>query len=147
MATPLSLGAPHHIRLTVTDVARSQEFYTGVLGFEVAVGGPPPEDDPQHDAVVETLQGGIIMSNGSLMVGLRPVSEEYAEDRFSPFRVGLDHVCFSVPARSDLEAAAQALEDRGVEHGEVRDLPALGMAFLAVFDPDGIALELTAPLG
>ena len=30
--------------------------------------------------------------------------------------------------------------------GPIRDLVPLGLWFLAFFDPDGIALELTAPL-
>jgi len=33
-----------------------------------------------------------------------------------------------------------------VEHGPIREVPPLGLAFLAAFDPDGMAVELTAPL-
>ena len=33
-----------------------------------------------------------------------------------------------------------------MEHGPIRELAPLGLSFLAFFDPDGIALELTAPL-
>jgi len=33
-----------------------------------------------------------------------------------------------------------------VEHGPIRELVPLGLSFLAFFDPDGIALELTAPI-
>ena len=38
MAQSLSVGPIHHIRMTVTDVERSREFYTSVLGFQV-IGG------------------------------------------------------------------------------------------------------------
>ncbi len=38
------------------------------------------------------------------------------------------------------------LDERGVEHGPIRDLAPLGLSFLAFFDPDGIALELSAPI-
>jgi catechol 2,3-dioxygenase-like lactoylglutathione lyase family enzyme len=31
----------HHVRLTVTDLARSRQFYSEVLGFEVAAESPP----------------------------------------------------------------------------------------------------------
>jgi catechol 2,3-dioxygenase-like lactoylglutathione lyase family enzyme len=41
----LTLGPVHHIRLTVTDLERSKAFYTGVLGFQVAMDTLPPEDD------------------------------------------------------------------------------------------------------
>jgi hypothetical protein len=40
----------------------------------------------------------------------------------------------------------RVFDEHGVEHGPVREVPAMGMAFLAAFDPDGIALELTAQL-
>ena len=63
-----------------------------------------------------------------------------------PFRVGLDHISFSVPARPDLDAAVKLFDERGVPHGPIRELASFGLAFLAFFDPDGIALELTAPI-
>ncbi len=45
MTNQIKVGPVHHLRLTVTDVNRSREFYTGVLGFEVAMAEPPPADD------------------------------------------------------------------------------------------------------
>jgi glyoxylase I family protein len=144
----IPLGAVHHLRLTVTDVARSVAFYTDVLGFEVAVEAPPPPDDPNHEALVDSLQGGVILMHAGMFVGLRPVDEGRASaaDRFDAHRVGLDHLSFAVPSRSDLDAAIRLLDDRGVEHGPIRELAPLGLSFLAFFDPDGIALELTAPI-
>jgi glyoxylase I family protein len=144
----LPVGAIHHLRLTVTDVARSRAFYTEVLGFTVAVEEPPPPDDDHHEAIAESLQGGVILMHDGMFIGLRPIDDERARgaDRFDPLRIGLDHLSFSVPTRADLEAAAQLLDERGIEHGPVRELVPLGLCFLAFFDPDGIALELTAPI-
>ena len=144
----LPVGAVHHLRLAVTDVQRSVTFYTEVLGFQVAMAAPPPADDPDHDAIVDSLQGGVILMHEGMFVGLRPVDEEraIAADRFDPLRVGLDHLSFQVPSRTDLDAAAKLLDERGVEHGPIRELVPLGLSFLAFFDPDGIALELTAPM-
>jgi glyoxylase I family protein len=138
----LPVGQIHHLRLAVTDVERSKAFYTEVLGFQVAVDGPPPP------AIVDSLQGGVILLHGEMFIGLRPVDSDRAAagDRFDPFRVGLDHLSFSVPARSDLEAAVQLLDERGVEHGPIRELVPFGLSFVAFFDPDGIALEVTAPI-
>jgi len=148
MAIPLSLGPVHHLRLTVTDVERSRAFYTEQLGYKIAMDTPPPADDPHHDLTVEILQGGIVMVNGDTLVGLRPVDAERqrAGDRFDPFRCGLDHLSFAVAGRADLEAAVQAFKDHGVEHGGITDLPPFGIAVLPFKDPDGLALELTAPL-
>jgi catechol 2,3-dioxygenase-like lactoylglutathione lyase family enzyme len=148
MAGLLKLGPVHHIRLTVSDVERSRAFYTEVLGFEVAVDGPPPDDNPYHDLAVENLQGGIVMINEGMLLGLRPVDEDRAAagDSFDPFRVGLDHLSFSVGSRDELEAAARVLDERGNRRGEITELPMFGIAVLPVRDPDGIQLELTAPL-
>jgi glyoxylase I family protein len=146
MVVPLSLGPVHHLRLTVTDVERSRAFYTELLGFQVAMDAPPPADDPHHDLTVDLLQDGIVMANGDLLLGLRPVDAQRTSDRFDPFRCGLDHLSFSVATKADLEAAVEAFEERGVEHSAITDLPPFGIAVLPFKDPDGVALELTAPL-
>lgn len=146
MAVQLALGPVHHLRLTVTDVDRSRTFYTELLGFQVAMDAPLPPGDPNHELTQEILQDGIVMANGDLLVGLRPVDADRAGDRFDPFRCGLDHLSFTVPSRADLEAAAKAFDERGVEHGDITDLPPFGIAVLPFKDPDGLALELTAPL-
>src|SRR3569833_2415534 len=137
MSSPLRVGAPHHVRRPVTDVARSQAFYTEVFGFSMAMPGPP-DDDPDGLAA-DALQGGVALINAGVMIGLRPVDATNADDRFDPFRVGLDHLSFAVDGRDQLDAAV-------VEHGPIREVPARGVAFLAAFDPDGIAVELTAQI-
>jgi catechol 2,3-dioxygenase-like lactoylglutathione lyase family enzyme len=144
----LQLGGVNHIRVSVTDVARSKAFYTEVLGFQVAVDEPPPPDSEHHTSVADALQGGVVLVHEGMLFGLRPVDDERAQagDRFDPLRVGLDHLSFNVPSRADLDQAAALLEERGIEHGPIRDLPLFGLCFMAFFDPDGIALELTAPM-
>ena len=141
MNTPIPCGDIHHLRLTVTDVGRSREFYTGLLGFQVAVESPPP-DDPAAAETFKLLFGGVVMIRGNLIMGLRPMAPE--ADRFDPDRVGLDHLSFSVPRREDLEQAAKLLDERGVTHGEITRLPGFGIDVLSFEDPDGIQLELTA---
>jgi len=60
--------------------------------------------------------------------------------------VGLDHLSFSVPSREDLEQAAALFEEHGVTHGVITRLPSFGIDVLSFKDPDGIQLELTAPV-
>jgi catechol 2,3-dioxygenase-like lactoylglutathione lyase family enzyme len=136
-------GDIHHLRLTVTDLARSREFYTGLLGFEVAVESPPP-GDPAAAGTFKILFGGIVMTRGNLLMGLRPMAP--ADDRFDPDRVGLDHLSFSVPSRDDLERALRLFGERGVPHGEITPLASFGIDVLPFEDPDGVQLELTAPM-
>ncbi len=134
----------HHVRFTVTDLERSLSFYTEVLGFEVAARSQGDPNDPAVREDPAQLYGGVVFQSNGMLIGLRPVAE--GEDRFQSTRVGLDHISFAVPSRADLEAAASLLAERGIEHGEVMDLPGFGIAILSFSDPDGIHLELTAPL-
>jgi catechol 2,3-dioxygenase-like lactoylglutathione lyase family enzyme len=143
MATQIAVGPIHHLRLTVTDVNRSRDFYTRLLGFDVGVESPSP-DDPAAEAMYKILWGGVVLVRGNLLMGLRPVAPE--GDRFDEDRVGLDHLSFAVPSRADLEAAAQLFAERGVTHGEITRLDSFGIDILPFRDPDNIQLELTAPI-
>jgi glyoxylase I family protein len=136
-------GDIHHLRLTVTDVQRSRQFYTGLLGFDVVVESPPPED-PSAAEVFKVLFGGVVMIRGNLLMGLRPMAP--SGDRFDPDRVGLDHLSFGVAGRADLERAAALLDEHGVTRGEITSLPSFGIDVLSFEDPDGVQLELTAPM-
>lgn len=118
----LSLGHPHQIRFTVTDLERSAKFYTEVLGLQVALAELPPPGHEHHDELAEAVQGGTILTNGSMLIGLRPVAEGRAGDKFDPFRVGLDHVSFGLDSRAELEDAARKLDELGVDHGPIREL-------------------------
>ena len=140
----IETGPIHHLRLTVTDVERSREFYTGLLGFQVAVESPPP-DDPSAEAVYRVLFGGVVMVRGGLLLGLRPVAP--AGDRFDEDRVGLDHLSFGVASRAELEEAVRLFDERGVPHGEITTLDGFGIHILPFRDPDNIQIELTAPVG
>ncbi len=133
MATEIITNGVHHIRLIVTDPVRSRDFYTSLLNFQVAAELPP----------------GFVLTNGNMLLGITPPWDEskaLANDHFSPNRVGLDHLSFGVANRAELEKAAALFDLHGVEHGEVRDLPPFGITILSFSDPDGIQLELTAPL-
>ena len=134
----------HHLRLTVTNLKRSRAFYTDVLGFEVVAESPGSPDDPAVRADPDQLYGGVVFLTNGLLFGLRPVAR--SDDRFDSERVGLDHVSFSVASRQALEEAARRLEERSIPHGAIRELPTFGIAILSFEDPDGVHLELTAPV-
>jgi glyoxylase I family protein len=134
-----------HVRLTVSDIVRSKAFYDQVFGWTVAIDESAHVDEPGVRQSPERVFGGVVyLTPSGTLLGLRPVSS----DRFDPDRTGLDHISFMVDSRTDLEAAQQALEAAGIEHGEVKKIGgAAGIAILSFSDPDGIQLELTAPLG
>ena len=133
MSTQITTTGVHHIRLIVTDPIRSRDFYTSLLNFTVAAELPP----------------GFVLTNGNMLLGMTSpwdASQALPNDRFSSNRVGLDHLSFSVASKAELHKAAALFEEHGVEHGEVRDLPPFGITILSFSDPDGIQVELTAPL-
>src|ERR1700716_3249308 len=127
MAGQIEIGGIHHLRLTVTDVKRSREFYTELLGFDVAVDSPP-DGDPTAEAAYPVLWGGCVMVRGNLLLGLRPVAK--AGDRFDEDRVGLDHLSFNVSSRAELEDALKLLDEPCVPHGLIKALERFGTLVL-----------------
>jgi glyoxylase I family protein len=70
-------GGVHHVTLSVTDPARSREFYTSVLGINHLM----------------DLGEKVIMGNDSLLLIINPPpdkSQALANDSFSEHRCGLD---------------------------------------------------------
>jgi glyoxylase I family protein len=134
----INTGSIAHVRLTVTDIERSRQFYESVFGWPVLIEVPDNADAATQQAL-SFLFGGVIYDLGGTLVGLRPV----ATDEFHEDRCGLDHLAFRVASKSELEDAAAHLDDIGIEHEPIKDI---GPSFILEFrDPDNIALELTAP--
>jgi glyoxylase I family protein len=127
-----------HVRLTVTDIERSRQFYESVFGWPVLVELPPGADAATREAL-GFLYGGVIYDLGGTLLGLRPV----AEDRFDEDRTGLDHIAFRMSSRAELDSAAAHLDELSIAHEPIKDI---GPSYILEFrDPDNIALELTAP--
>ena len=127
-----------HVRLTVTDIERSRQFYESVFGWPVLIESPDSADAATREAL-GFLFGGVVYDLGGTLVGLRPV----ATDRFHEDRCGLDHLAFRVASKAELDDAAAHLDELGVEHEPIKDI---GPSYILEFrDPDNIALELTAP--
>jgi glyoxylase I family protein len=133
MSNTVTTGAVHHVALTVSDVARSAQFYTELLGFQKLMDFGPRA----------------LLGNGSVIIGLTPPSDPAQAipgDRFNENRLGLDHLSLGVASRADLEDTLRLLDEQGIGHGEITDLDGLGISILALRDPDNIQIELTAPI-
>ena len=132
-----------HVRLTVTDISRSKAFYDRVFGWPTAVDASDSVDEPGvRDSPEKFFGGAIYQTPQGTLFGLRPVGST----GFDPDQTGLDHVSFAVASRAELDEAAAALTEVGIEHGEIKDMTDAGMAILSFQDPDDINIELTAPL-
>ena len=121
--------------LTVRDLAVSVPWYEALFDADPVI---DEDTDPDlHHTVY-------LIGNGTL-IGLHQHAKPAPNERFSEFRVGLDHVAFGCADRAELEKWAQRLDELGVEHGDIKDATyGSGLSFR---DPDGIALELFAPPG
>jgi catechol 2,3-dioxygenase-like lactoylglutathione lyase family enzyme len=94
--------------------------------------------------VLETDGAVLLNANGTLL-GLRGDDPETCpEDRFDPFRVGLDHLALAVANAELLHELKQQLDAAGVRNNGVEDDTLTGARYIAFYDPDGIAWELYA---
>lgn len=126
----MHLTGYHHVSLSVTDLDASAHWYEQVLPLTLLF---EEDADGARRARVYRVEGT------GTMLGL---VQHTAGDgtRFRPERTGLDHVAFGVADRAALILAVERLDDLGVAHSGIIDIP-LG-AICNLPDPDGIALSL-----
>jgi glyoxylase I family protein len=122
-----------HVVLTVRDLSVSVPWYEALLEAK-----PVLDEDTDPD-----LHHTAYLLGNNTLLSLHQHGTPAPEERFSEFRVGLDHVAFGCPDRTELEKWARRLDELGVAHGEIKDASyGSGLSFR---DPDGIALEFFAP--
>jgi glyoxylase I family protein len=122
-----------HVALTVRDLSVSVPWYEELLDADPVL---DEDTDPDFHHTV------YLVGNGTLL-GLHQHKTPAPSEKFSEFRVGLDHVGFGCVDRSELENWARRLDELGIDHGGIKDSAyGSGVSFR---DPDGIALEFFAP--
>jgi catechol-2,3-dioxygenase len=122
-----------HVALTVRDLSVSVPWYERLFDAEPVI---DEDTDPDFHHTVYLL-------GSQTLLGLHQHRTTPPPERFSEYRVGLDHVAFGCADRAELEKWVRRLDELGIEHGEIKDA-AYGSG-LSFRDPDGIALELFAP--
>ena len=117
-----------HVSFTVTDLDVSQQFYTGLFGFVV---------------VLDAGYGRVLMHPSTGFV-LALVTHPGAHGgRFTELHTGMDHIGLAAGSREELEEWERRFEEHDVVYTPIRDME-MGH-HLNFRDPDGIALELSAP--
>lgn len=122
----------NHIVLTVSDAARTRAFYEEVLGFETMPVG-------------QGSDRGFCFQAGEVLIFCFPSSQPTAHDRFSEFRIGLDHLSFTAPDMEALQSLADRLRAHGFETKGVEQFAPTGNWYVAFRDPDNIQLEYWLP--
>jgi catechol-2,3-dioxygenase len=122
-----------HVLIAVHDLARSKDFYTRVLGFEIL------EEDPDHGGVFMTLGEGTHVTDLVPIPGTEPppVPQSFAELRPS---LGFGHVAFPVSSAGDLRRAYFELIDNQVRVLGTIDHESQESIYFC--DPDGNMLEI-----
>jgi glyoxylase I family protein len=131
MSNPTVLPAITHVAVTVSDLERSEAWYTRLLGVSPAL----DEDTGPFRHIVYPV--------GGTLFGLHGFPDLATSQSFDERRPGLDHVSFGCADRDELVAWAARLDELGIPHGDIVDAGyGSGLSFR---DPDNIALELFAP--
>jgi catechol 2,3-dioxygenase-like lactoylglutathione lyase family enzyme len=117
---PLLAGV-HHLKLPVSDLARSRAWYESRLGYQV-----------QTDFVEDGVVMGYAMEhpNGGPPLGLRldPARARAA--------AGFDYFAIGVPDKSSIDALAERLTALGDGHAGVH-MASIGWILPLLHDPDG----------
>jgi catechol 2,3-dioxygenase-like lactoylglutathione lyase family enzyme len=129
----MSIPGLHHIVLSVTDLERSRLFYGEVLGFALRRISPEFPDP--------VFAGSYFFYAGDVEIFLVSHALTAPRDRFSEFRVGLDHLSFRAPDEAALVALAEKLAQAGIENSGVKEFGSSGNRYVAFRDPDHIQLE------
>jgi len=122
-----------HVALTVRDLSVSVPFYEDLFDAD-----PVIDEDTDPD-----FHHTVYLVGNNTLIGLHQHKTPAPDEKFSEFRVGLDHIAFGCANRGELEKWARRLDELGVDHGGIKDASyGSGVSFR---DPDGIALEFFAP--
>ncbi len=120
------LGGFHHVKLPVSEIHKSTEWYRRVLRLDLAI-------EFVEDGV---LRGVALCDPGrTVMLALRE------DARRASGLAGFDPVALGVPTLDALRAWSGHLDALGVAHGEIAE-GSIGWLIGGILDPDGIEIRL-----
>jgi glyoxylase I family protein len=118
----------NHVILTISDDNRAKAFYGDLLGFEL-----------------KDCSNGFYFYSSGVSFWFLLSSKPIPNDRFSEFRIGMDHLAFAAPSEDALHVLADKLIGAGVETKGV-EVFHTGNKYVAFRDPDNIQLEYWLPM-
>lgn len=131
----------HHVLLRSQDPELARRFYQDVVGLEfieIPVSGEVTSiwRGAPADGVLLAAQAG-----QTFLVIAPPLEGTAGDDRFSEYRIGVDHIAFAVEDRAELDSLVERLATAGVETKGVEIDPALGKELVVFRDPDNVQCE------
>ncbi|MCD2185547.1 VOC family protein [Actinomycetospora soli] len=126
----MSFPGLQHVAITVSDLQRSTDWYSKLLGAD-----PVLDEDEEGGEFHHT----VFALDGGMLLGLHTHHGRESKDAFDERRTGLDHIGFALPDSASLEQWGKKLDELGIAHGGIKKAGyGSGISFR---DPDGIALE------
>ena len=120
----------HHVKLPVSDVARSRAWYERVLGLETLI--EFEEEGVVRGVALRLPDGGVagiaLREDPTRAAGL----------------AGFDPVALLVPEREQVEHWRARLDDHGETHGGIVTGHGGGKVLVGLRDPDGLEVRLYA---
>ena len=127
---PVAFPGLQHVAITVSDLERSTQWYSRLLGAE------PVLDEDEESG---TFHHTVFLLDGGQLFGLHTHMGAESGDAFDERRTGLDHVGFALSGTAELEQWRDRLDELGIAHGGIKKAGyGSGLSFR---DPDNIALE------
>jgi catechol 2,3-dioxygenase-like lactoylglutathione lyase family enzyme len=121
-----SMHGFHHVKLPVTDVARSRDWYARVLDFALEL---------------EFVEDGVLMGvamgdpSGTVRLGLR------CDPDRAKAMAGFDPIAIGIPTAADLDAWRDRLTEAGEKHDGIVS-GHTGRVLVGLHDPDGIEVRM-----
>ncbi len=137
----MTVAGIHHVTMRSQDPEAARRFYREVIGLEFM-------EIPVSGEVTSIWKGapvdGVLLAAqvGTTFLVIAPPLEGTADDdRFSEYRIGIDHLAFAMEDRAGLDSLVERLAAAGVETAGVEADPVLGKEYVAFRDPDNVQWE------
>lgn len=118
-----------HIVLTVSDIARTKEFYAKIFGEPVFADEESIQYTIWRTKLFFWLPYGTLPKN----------------DKFDSNRIGLDHFAIGISSLEDLQQVAVTLDQASIEHSWIHIDTHSNKEKIRLKDPDGIKVEFFLP--
>jgi glyoxylase I family protein len=137
----MKVAGIHHITLRSRDPDVARRFYQEVVGLEFM-------EIPVSGEVTSIWKGapaeGVLLASQAgetFFLIVPPLEGTPGDDRFSEYRIGLDHLALAVEDRAELDSLVGRLATAGVETKGVETDSVLGKEYVAFRDPDNVQWE------